>query len=543
MKNQLTSDSLPVWEQLLHRIGSVNVGTVRLPANLDIVELLISNESDQGRYFHRLVTALTTVLGAEVIAVVLTDSGRPSIISNLSKRADEALLKTRFIEKLDEAKGGTNHRLRTPVKLLGGALQYVSLSRLEPAQPSSATLLVLSRSILPPAERRLLRVVSRVLQWRSQIQRRHDRATSEQERLMSLINHLNEGLLILDRSLLVRSWNNSLQSLTGVTARRAIGQPYALALKRTDETGWLEEMVQQAAKSQDRLFQTEFEIECQPGGRRFVNASVSLLCNHENSLEQVVVVIRDISTIKELEQRKSEFISIATHELRTPITAIRGYLSLAQKDTANFTDKQRQYLARANEASERLVMLAEDLLRVVQLEEDRLQFNLKPLFLDQLLKKVTSDFGERARQKGLRLSLEKPSFKLKVLADGQRLEQVFANIIDNAIKYTTAGEVRVSLEKLAASRTAGERIAVRIKDTGVGIQARELEAIFDKFHRGFNSRRTRESGAGIGLYIVKSFIEKQGGRITVTSRTNRGSLFSVFFPVWQEPKKRRKKGE
>ena len=285
----------------------------------------------------------------------------------------------------------------------------------------------------------------------------------------------------------------------------------------------------------------EYGILSQDGDRRWVSSLVTIYKNRSGSFEQAVLVTRDISHKKSLEQKKNEFISIATHELRTPLTAIKGYLSLLERKSDNLTEKQKSYLSQATKASNRLGGLAEDLLRVTQIDQDRIQFKPQNIHLFSLLKKVVRDFKPKAITKGLTLSLTGSNLRDKVRLDQVRTEQIFANLIDNAIKYSNQGTIKVWLEINEDNQGLNPQLIVNIRDTGIGIDSRNIEEIFEKFHRSHRPEQSREQGAGLGLYIAKSFVEKQNGTITVKSRAGKGTHFTVTFLV--EQTKRRRKNE
>jgi two-component system phosphate regulon sensor histidine kinase PhoR len=151
-----------------------------------------------------------------------------------------------------------------------------------------------------------------------------------------------------------------------------------------------------------------------------------------------------------------------------------------------------------------------------------------------VIKKVCNDFANKATQKNLDINLIAPTEDIFIAADRIRIEQIFANLIDNALKYTKKGGVTISVE--TSLEDGAKLVTVKIKDTGVGIDQKDIASIFEKFHRTRTAVTTRESGVGLGLYIVKSFIEKLGGSITVQSKLGRGSTFIVTFPVLKNNK-------
>lgn len=355
---------------------------------------------------------------------------------------------------------------------------------------------------------------------------------AQEQRLLELLTqHINEGLLLVSTDGKVKIWNRPLQRTTGYSLREAKERVIDDLLKVSDKSNWFKDLVQAHQASGQSGFVQEIQIETKSKLPRWVAISGSFLRNETGEISQVIAIARDISKEKQLEQRKNEFISIATHELRTPITAIKGYLSLLKSSTGSLTEKQQHYLDNAYNATERLVGLAEDLLQVIRIDEDRMKFSFQPVDLTKVVEKVAADFSDKIRRKGLIFRLTLPPFSTRIIADPIRLEQVFANLIDNAIKYTTEGSISVAFEHYSDRLTQEDKVTVIIKDTGIGIDSRDVEGVFQKFHRSDRAANLREPGAGLGLYIVKSFIEKQNGQITLKSRPKRGSTFAVTFPT------------
>ncbi len=348
------------------------------------------------------------------------------------------------------------------------------------------------------------------------------------DRLQALTQHLSEGMVVLDRDLIIRLWNRPLQRLTGYAPAEALNRSYAEVLRRHDAAEWLEHLIAESRTSPLRnVFSAEFELLTKQNRPKWVNISGSFLRDKNNEIEQTIIITRDISHLKLLEQRKNEFISIATHELRTPITAIKGYLSLLNKEADQLTDKQRLYLSRTNEANNRLVHLAEDLLQVAQVEEDRIRLNFQPVELYPMLEKICRDWTAKASLKKLKLTVQKPEKDIFVIADREKVEQIFSNLVDNAIKYTNKGSITVTINERG---DLSEMITTHVHDTGIGIPGKYNQEIFNKFRRTHRPEQSRESGAGLGLFIVKSLVNKHHGSIQVKSRPGRGSRISVSLP-------------
>ncbi len=239
--------------------------------------------------------------------------------------------------------------------------------------------------------------------------------------------------------------------------------------------------------------------------------------------------------LKELERSKNEFVSVASHEFRTPLTIVNGYLSLLLNgDLGSFRDAQGQknlnlILGRVFKETQRLNKLAEELLSVSRIESGKIKLHLTRVFVDEMIGEVLAEFQTLARTKAIKLKLHKldpshPTFQ--VSADIDKLKQVLVNLIENAIKFTPSdGQVVIT-----CFRNEGE-VVTEIKDNGVGISRNILPRIFEKFQQGSDSFVKENKGAGLGLYIVKSLVELHRGEVWVNSKIGKGSTFSFSLPL------------
>lgn len=232
--------------------------------------------------------------------------------------------------------------------------------------------------------------------------------------------------------------------------------------------------------------------------------------------------------LKKLDRAKSDFISIASHQLRTPLTAIKGFISLILEGSyGSVTGDVQNALNKVYLSNERLIHLVEDLLNISRIESGKLQFRMEECDITELLRDVVDMFVLRAKEKGLKLTLDIPSDTLPlIMTDGQKIREVVSNLIDNAIKYSETGEVKIQ----AISGDKGVRISV--KDTGMGIEPEDLPYLFQKFSRGKDIGRVHANGTGLGLYVGKNLMEALGGSIGVESEgPGKGSIFSIELPL------------
>ena len=230
--------------------------------------------------------------------------------------------------------------------------------------------------------------------------------------------------------------------------------------------------------------------------------------------------------LKEVDEMKDNFISLASHELRTPITALRGYSALAIKNLQKGNSQgAMEDMSKVSISAEGINNLVNDLLDVSRIEQKRLTLEIKKVDVIQSIIEVVKELKVQADQKKLALNYYKPTTPVIISADPQKLKQILVNLIGNSIKYTPAGSVNVS------HKFTKNEIIILIEDTGIGIPAEELTNLFGKFHRIRNEQTEKIHGTGLGLWITKQLVEIMKGKISVESIENRGTKFSVRFPL------------
>lgn len=227
--------------------------------------------------------------------------------------------------------------------------------------------------------------------------------------------------------------------------------------------------------------------------------------------------------LQELDEMKSDFIAITSHELRTPITAIRGFVKTLLRNRVRMTEDQRlSFLQIIDRQSARLARLVEDLLFVSRIEAGTVRLAVEPVSLRRFLEEAVEAIGPEGRT---RIELDVDPAAGTVAIDPQRVDQIVRNLVENALKFSPP-EARV----VVAARVEGEQIVVEVTDRGVGIAEEDLPRIFDRFHQAGRVMTREAEGAGLGLFITKRLVEAMGGTISVTSTPGRGSCFRIAIP-------------
>ena len=249
----------------------------------------------------------------------------------------------------------------------------------------------------------------------------------------------------------------------------------------------------------------------------------------------VVWTVRDMSDRARLEQAKSDFVATASHELRSPLTSIKGFVELLEHSSENLTDRQREFIEIILRSTDRLVDLVNDLLDVARIEADRVEINRRPIDVGEAVREVAELMGPRIAAKHQHLGVYVNSAVPLALADPGRIRQIVANLLTNAHLYTQdGGRIQLTVE---ADRAW---VGITVRDSGVGMNEEELERIFERFYRASprpsDGRGSgRPSGTGLGLSIVKSLVDMHHGRIDVVSEPGVGTEFRVLFPVAVTP--------
>lgn len=229
--------------------------------------------------------------------------------------------------------------------------------------------------------------------------------------------------------------------------------------------------------------------------------------------------------LKRYRDTRSEFFANISHELRTPITYLEGYAQVLGDGLADTEEEKVRYLQIIRQEAQRLKRLVEDLFELSKMEEGKITIASEWIDLSEPVQHVLNRVGPRVAEKGLRLEVELDVGIPTIYADGNRIEQIYSNLLDNAIRYTAEGYIRVKLYR------KDRHIVTEVSDTGVGIPKEELPFVFERFYRVEKSRSREYGGTGLGLAIVKKLVEIQNGTIEILSELHFGTTFIIKFPI------------
>ena len=342
--------------------------------------------------------------------------------------------------------------------------------------------------------------------------------------ILAIINSIQEGLLVLDKNGKILLSNSSLMKI--IKKEDIEGKYYWEVIRESS----FDEIVN-LIKSEKESLASELEA---------YNKTFLCTMSFIPSNEEIVIVWHDVTNIKNLEKLKKDFVVNVSHELKTPLTAIKGFVETLEegildsgvhnsgliKETNNeFTSDFARYIEIIKRHTARLINIVNDLLLLSDLEDAKNKVEFEPVAINETIENTARIFEKLTREKGLQIIIDLSQDIPPVQGDAFKLEQLFINLIDNAIKYTEKGSVAV--------RTSykDKNIIVVVEDTGIGIPENEISRIFERFYVVDKSRSRKMGGTGLGLSIVKHIVLLHNGNISVESSTGHGTKFIITFPV------------
>jgi two-component system, OmpR family, phosphate regulon sensor histidine kinase PhoR len=332
-----------------------------------------------------------------------------------------------------------------------------------------------------------------------------------------LFNSMLEGLLLLDRTHKIYLANRAFKNLFGVKAELR-GKTVMEVLRMHELAGLVERV-----EAEKQVF--DYELKVPELNERWLQVNAAVISNSAGEREGTILVFHDLTRTKQLERTREEFVANVSHELRTPLSLIKGYVETLLDGARNNPEVSEHFLHIIARNAERLDLLIQDLLTISALESGRVQLQLQPVLLRAVAEKVFADLKSRAGSRSITLQNELPD--LTANADESRLEQVLANLVDNAIKYgRTQGNVVVGGKNLD-----GEKIEIFVQDDGPGIPAESLGRVFERFYRVDKARSREQGGTGLGLSIVKHIIQNHGGEVWAKSEAGKGATFFFTLPA------------
>lgn len=385
-------------------------------------------------------------------------------------------------------------------------------------------------SLLKKTEEELQRREDQLSRINQEVYKKNLELLKEKRRLETILYNMAEAVFVLDADYTFTLFNATAQKLLGLSEAEVVG-------RHCDGVVLLRDAENKAVNLSSLLLAQAKDGGARPGefyltarsGPRVVKIGVTSVALPYDVKVEYVVILNDITAEKEIAQLKDEFISIASHELRTPMTAVKGYLwMLTSGKGGTLAEKGQVYLSKAVRATDRMIALIGDILNVSAIEQGRIDLKIEAVNLKDLILEELDELKVKAEQKGLALSLTGFEALPKVAADRRRVLEVVTNLLGNALKFTDRGFVRLTAVR------QDNFVKVAISDSGKGFSPSDEEKLFRKFTRLDSSLVTvaESGGTGLGLYICKMIIEKLGGQIGAESGgASQGATFWFTLPV------------
>ena len=343
----------------------------------------------------------------------------------------------------------------------------------------------------------------------------------EKSRVKAIVNSMTEGLMVTNAQGEIVLMNPKAKLYLGVE-ESCVGKMVEEVFREDSEFLKLYREIHRIKNGECNSISGELL-----SGDTYLKVDISPFREDSGDILGFVVVLNDITELKRLDQMKSEFVSMVSHELRAPVGAISQQLSLLLKGyVGELTDRQREILERIKDRCNGLLELVKDLLDLAKIESGLSTEYRETLDLKDVVKEIKELFQEEARKKGVELVLNVEDRDFIVEADRKSIEMIVTNLVSNAIKYNREnGKVFISLGR------KGDFVSLTVEDTGVGIPKEDLPKIFDRFYRVKSGDTRKIVGSGLGLSIVKALVDKLGGKIEVDSEVGKGTRFTVLLPL------------
>ncbi len=357
--------------------------------------------------------------------------------------------------------------------------------------------------------------------WKKEREERLLEIAFEKTRVLTIINSITDGVLVVNKNAEVVLFNPAVLKYLDINELK-IGEQIIEKLhpQLSDLITKLLDNISSATKSYSA------QIELKPNHEFFIEATSSGVLQPDGSLAGVVIVLKDITNLKKLEFLKSQFVSMVSHELKAPISAVYGYLKLFNDNSVAITESQKKnFINRSQVRLDGLIKMVNDLLDISRMEMKSIKREISDINLKAVIHNIVELF--QAELKSKNISVEFNSLiDLPILkGDAEEMTRLFTNLISNAIKYNRQnGCIAIIINSTEVY------LVVEIKDSGIGLKEEEKKKLFQEFYRAKNEFTKNISGTGLGLSIVKRIVDSYSGKIELTSEFNKGTTFKVFLP-------------
>jgi two-component system, OmpR family, phosphate regulon sensor histidine kinase PhoR len=352
------------------------------------------------------------------------------------------------------------------------------------------------------------------------LQTQMEEIRENQQRLTGVLSNMVSGVMLINTDGRIMLVNRAMEEMIASTSKKLMGKLHIEAGKNFG----LSQLIGRSLKEGISIHE---EVHVYFPAERILDAHVAPSIGENGEIKGVISVLHDITEIRRLENMRSEFVANVSHELKTPVTSLKGFTETLLDGAMHDEEVLRSFLTIMLEESERLHRLIADILDLSKIEQHRLPLNPVKLDIVNVIQETVSTLREEANKKNLVIEL--PGVEGLIMeADKDRLQQIILNLVANALAYTPEGGT-ITVEV----KDKGEEVELAVKDTGIGISKQDLPRIFERFYRVDKARSRQSGGTGLGLAIVKHLVESHHGHIKVESEEGEGTSFIITFPKIQ----------
>ncbi len=348
-------------------------------------------------------------------------------------------------------------------------------------------------------------------------------AGEEKQQLETIFSGMSEGVMLLDAEDRIALVNRGMEEMIGLTSGEMAGRSVLEAIRNVE----LHDALTRFRVRREPLF-AEIGLEGDPPA--VMDVRISAVRGESGGDGKTMLVFHDVTRLKRLERIRTDFVANVTHEIRTPLTAIIGFVETLEQGAVDDREKALEFLKTIRENAERLNRLVDDLLTLSAIELGEMKLHVESVDPGKALEQAVALISPKATGKGVKIAEEIGGLLPPIRADRDRLTQILLNILDNAVKFTPPG----GSVSVTAAPAEEKFLAVRISDTGIGIPKGEISRLGERFYRTERARSRETGGTGLGLSIVKHLLMAMQGRIGIESTVGRGTTVSLYFPLHME---------
>ncbi|PMP71217.1 MAG: PAS domain-containing sensor histidine kinase [Mesoaciditoga sp.] len=368
----------------------------------------------------------------------------------------------------------------------------------------------------------VIRLIDALKEMKEDLELRYSEATKSKENMRIILENVNDGIVIVNGEGKIMLSNSSVCKFMGIENCSLEGKKIVEVFENYDILNFVDKNLKNFTTDS-----SEFALVYPQ--KRYLKCDAIPVILKENE-KALIIVIKDVTNERELDNFRREFISNVSHELKTPLTSIHGYAETLMDDDFKDVEMVRKFLGIIENESARMSRLINDLLDLQKLEEGKAEFKFEELDLSRVVNYVSRIVKPMTESLNvdLRISCED---HIKVYGDFDRLVQAVLNLTDNAIKYTSQKENGTKLVEVICEKIDDKSCQIRVRDTGIGIPADALSRLFERFYRVDKARSRKVGGTGLGLSIVKMIVEAHKGKVEVSSEVGKGSEFRIILPL------------